>query len=142
MLAVKTYLSDQFDQDKEVRFKQVELQNDLLDLFIDVPVIGPPRVRHQISSVRSFSHKSWRYFVDQEFIRGKDDEGIGCAAMLLDPHFQSDCPLVVLEGAPGQGKSTIAQYVTQLHRTRLLNRQLPKIIPISTSNSRCAALQD
>ena len=129
MLAVKAYLSDQFEQDKEVRFKQVELQNDLLDLFIDVPVIVPPRVRHQSSSVHRFRHKSWRYLVDQEFIRGTDDEEIGCAAMLLDPLFQSNFPLVVLEGAPGQGKSTIAQYVTQLHRMRLLNRPLPKDHP-------------
>ena len=129
MFAVRAYLSDQFEQDKEVRFKQVELQNDLLDLFIDVPVTAPPGVRYLVSSVRRSRHISRRYLVDQDFIRDTDDEGFGCAATLLDPRFQRNFPLVVLEGAPGQGKSTIAQYVSQLHRMRLLNRPLPEDHP-------------
>jgi hypothetical protein len=36
--AIRAFVRDQFDRDTEVRFKQVELQNKLLDLFIDVPV--------------------------------------------------------------------------------------------------------
>ena len=130
MLAVRAHLSDQFEQDKEVRFKQIELQNDLLDLFIDVPVIVvPPRVRSHIPSVRHLRRLGRRYVVDQEFTRETDDEEIGCAATLLDPRFQNEFPLVVIEGAPGQGKSTIAQYVSQLHRMRLLNRPLPEDHP-------------
>ena len=42
------------------------------------------------------------------------------AATLLNPTFQEDVPQVVLEGAPGQGKSTIAQYLCQIHRIRIL----------------------
>ena len=42
--------------------------------------------------------------------------------MLLDRQFQEAAPSVVLEGAPGQGKSTLAQYVCQVHRARLLSR--------------------
>ena len=122
--AIATYLSDQFKQDKEVRFKQVELQNNLLELFIDVPVFIPRRGRHQGRSVRRFRHLSRHYAVDQEFT-GEEEEQIGCAATLLEPLFQREFPLVVIEGAPGQGKSTIVQYVSQLHRMRLLNHQFP-----------------
>ena len=106
-LAITAYLSDQFERDKEVRFKQIELQNDLLDLFIDVPVTAHARHRNHVSYLGHFRHLSRRYVVDQEFTRDPDDEDIGCAETLLDPRFQSDFPLVVLEGAPGQGKSTM-----------------------------------
>ena len=37
--AIKAFVRDQYDIDQEVRFKQIELQNRLLDLFIDVPVL-------------------------------------------------------------------------------------------------------
>ncbi len=36
--AVRAFLKNQYDLDEEVRFKQVELQNRLLDLFVDVPI--------------------------------------------------------------------------------------------------------
>jgi hypothetical protein len=36
--AIRAYVAAQYDDDKEVRFKQIELQNKLLDLFIDVPL--------------------------------------------------------------------------------------------------------
>src|SRR5690606_16765548 len=47
LTTIKMFLRDQFTADEEVRFKQVELQNKLLDLFVDVPLIirGGPRRR-------------------------------------------------------------------------------------------------
>ena len=36
--AIRAFLRHQYDMDEEVRFKQIELQNKLLDLFIDVPL--------------------------------------------------------------------------------------------------------
>jgi hypothetical protein len=36
--AVRAFLRTQYESDEEVRFKQVELQNKLFDLFIDVPI--------------------------------------------------------------------------------------------------------
>lgn len=38
--AIRTFVRAQYEDDEEVRFKQVELQNKLLDLFVDVP-LGP-----------------------------------------------------------------------------------------------------
>src|SRR6266478_7069357 len=56
-------------------------------------------------------------FVLTEQFRGK--RGPGAASFLLASPF---LPFVVLEGAPGQGKSTITQYVCQVHRMRLLDK--------------------
>ena len=36
--AMKAFLRSQYRQDQDIRFKQVELQNRLLDLFVDVPI--------------------------------------------------------------------------------------------------------
>ncbi|MFF8944524.1 NACHT domain-containing protein [Streptomyces sp. NPDC014864] len=46
----------------------------------------------------------------------------GAAKVLLDNQFTSQCPYIVLEGAPGQGKSTLSQYLAQLQRLRILDR--------------------
>jgi hypothetical protein len=35
--AISTFMTDQYGEDVEVKFKQVELQNKLLDLFVDLP---------------------------------------------------------------------------------------------------------
>lgn len=44
----------------------------------------------------------------------------GASELLLDPTFAEHNPIIVLEGAPGQGKSTLAQYLMQIHRSRIL----------------------
>lgn len=49
--AITTFLIDQHARDEEVRFKQVELQNRLLDLYVDLPV----NVSHDHGSERSRS---------------------------------------------------------------------------------------
>ncbi|MFD1829166.1 NACHT domain-containing protein [Streptomyces desertarenae] len=46
----------------------------------------------------------------------------GAADLLLDSDFTDQIPCVVLEGAPGQGKSTLSQYLAQLQRLRILDR--------------------
>jgi predicted NACHT family NTPase len=60
-----------------------------------------------------------------------DETPIGAATFLLNPTISSQIPRVVLEGAPGQGKSTLAQYICQVHRMRLLRMtvQLRSIPP-------------
>ena len=49
---------------------------------------------------------------------------IGAATALLDPDLQEQFPAVVIEGAPGQGKSTLVQYLCQVYRLRLLKRDM------------------
>ena len=49
---------------------------------------------------------------------------VGAATWLLHPLTQTNSRFIVLEGAPGQGKSTITQYVCQIHRMRLLGEPM------------------
>jgi hypothetical protein len=137
--AIRAFLRTQYQMDEDVRFKQVELQNKLLDLFIDVPISfrGPVQTPQQLhdffsrwrskedgnledegeewsdleSDVRGYRSSDGRFIVQGKF---------EAASLLLSDAAQYGLPRVVVEGAPGQGKSTIAQYVCQVHRMRLL----------------------
>lgn len=134
--AVSAFLADQYDEDVDVKFKQVELHNKLLDLFVDLPFRltchmeeGPLKEFVFNSpyelSVRSDSGPGMYVIEDRSESQG------GTATVLL-----SDLPAkllgqVIVEGAPGQGKSTLAQYICQVHRIRWLDRgsdlaQLPE----------------
>lgn len=147
--AIRAFVSEQFDADQVVKFKQVDLQNRLLDLFIDVPA-SPPLIAVNGKKVMKYYHlneyiayKSRSIFSAQSgsentslddqrlaYINGRDRSYVGAATLLLHPIIQKEVPWIVLEGAPGQGKSTITQYLCQVHRMRLfgadeVKKQLP-----------------
>lgn len=138
---IKRFLRDQYEIDLQVRFKQVELQNDLLSLFIDVPVSyqggGPKQNLGQVLSMVSANlnrQKGTESRAPREVYASlpgmpseywhvtPKHEPTGAASFLLHPIAQSLATRVVLEGAPGQGKSTIVQYISQIHRMRLLGK--------------------
>ena len=123
---IRAFVRDQHDREQEVRFKQVELQNQLLDLFIDVPVVirdKPIRRSPGRREYRAFHLIAREMQIETEY-PGSREPAVGAATMLLHPIIQEHIPRIVLEGAPGQGKSTIAQYVCQLHRQRLLGESV------------------
>ncbi|MCE9596728.1 MAG: NTPase (NACHT family)-like protein [Spirochaetia bacterium] len=117
--AIKAFLRDQFQRDTEVRFKQVELQNKLLDLFIDVPLNFRDGASKEMQHRRHLF--TFSAIANQIGRNSGVDEGTGAATLLLHSATQEHLKRTVLEGAPGQGKSTIVQYVCQIHRSRILN---------------------
>src|ERR1039457_219138 len=129
--AIRAFLVQQYSTDEQVRFKQVELQNDLTDLFVDVPVAfresGSDHRQARlfqgiVSSLvpRTIEPDDAQLPTYEYDYRHHGEAPIGSATLLLDPQFQARLPHIVLEGAPGQGKSTITQYVCQVHRMALL----------------------
>lgn len=135
---IKALIQDQFATDQLVKFKQIELQNRLLDLFIDVPVsLSNSDFLEDKKKKKSHSSRSTFYQIrkdvahsNSQLINESSDKQIGAATLLLHPLIQNNIPCIVLEGAPGQGKSTITQYICQVHRMRLLNQEdLSKTIP-------------
>lgn len=116
--AVKAYLSDRYRADDGVRFEQVDLDGPTVDsLFVDVPIaVGPSsRVAELVSAIVEGAPG------DQEDV--PDSSGVvvaGGAQTLLNPAWQANALIV---GGPGQGKSTLLQYVCQFHRSRLLERE-------------------
>ena len=142
--AITAYLAEQHDEDGQVRFKQVDLLEDLLDLFVDIPAsVAPDRKQGPTSGGdHEFLHNLWDRLEDSSSKRRGIDraprnirfihqrEGIyeyPATDLLLDSEFQERMPLVVIEGAPGQGKSTITQYLCQVHRMRLLDMETSRL---------------
>ena len=135
--AIRACVRDQFEREKEVRFKQVELQNELLNLFIDVPVTMPdssgskPQQRTASTIFRAIAQETTTEPSMREYRVRPELLTAGAATLLLHPLAQRYLHRVVIEGAPGQGKSTIVQYICQIHRRRILNENIndPRIPP-------------
>lgn len=123
MRAVRAFVAEQYRRDSEVKFRQVDLANSLLALFVDVPSDLNALV-HGVQSRRRPSAALWKVLTrtDSEatYVDPRRERLAPTADLLLDSDFQAEAPRVVLRGAPGQGKSTLAQYVCQIHRARLL----------------------
>jgi hypothetical protein len=152
--AIRAFLRDQFEEDSEVRFKQIDLRTALLDLYVDVPIIP---ASNSSQSYRRFKIEKLAYCYEQLLAQksasGKADIGDGefrqdamqshyregqtldAAEFLFSSLTQKLVPALVIEGAPGQGKSTIAQYICQVYRSRFLASATNTELAYRKSNS-------
>jgi len=120
---IRAYLVDQYEIDNEVKFKQIDLQNRLLELFTDVP-IRTKKINTKNKSLRNSLNILGQNYGNEEFYLIDDNIGSWNAAeFILHPKVQSEIDKILLEGGPGQGKSTISQFICQVHRVRLLRKQ-------------------
>ncbi|MFC8198723.1 NACHT domain-containing protein [Streptomyces sp. NPDC057298] len=104
---VMKVLAAQWEEDSKVKFKQVELTTySLEDLFIDVEA---SRVSHP--GTLPGRHP-------EQLELGEDPDELAGAAQYL---LRTRRPYTVVRGEPGQGKSTLSQYVCQRHRAVYLN---------------------
>ncbi|MFD0634814.1 hypothetical protein ACFQ9X_28010 [Catenulispora yoronensis] len=97
-------MATQWREDSRVKFSQVEMDGvSIVDLFIDVHLsVG----KHQPVS---FGYR------EQE-IADEAQESLNAIDYLLRPYIRR----AFLLGVPGQGKSTLGQYLCQIHRAALL----------------------
>ncbi|MFJ5233156.1 NACHT domain-containing protein [Kitasatospora sp. NPDC088391] len=104
-LVVKV-IATQWEEDAKVKFKQAELtSHDLTDLFIDV------------EAVRTSQALSTRGLQMAEL----GQENLGGAARYL---LSAKQPFTLVKGEPGQGKSTLGQYLCQIHRAAFLKERV------------------
>ncbi|MFG6535699.1 NACHT domain-containing protein [Sulfitobacter sp. 1A16787] len=140
--AITAYFAQQYSADRDVKFKQVDLTRRLTDLFVDLP-IGP-------KLARTSEDREHRYVVENpetiaEYAQslrndrpydfgesGRNAQTTQAGTFFLHMPFFSGVSRVVLEGAPGQGKSTVTQYICQINRLRLLKKssELEKVIDL------------
>ena len=129
--ALRSYIATQHNDDQDVKFKQVELQNRLLDLFVDSPIARTGHQASRRSKWDSVPREGTAEYIFQDdagviyedgqarrFYRG--GKGLNAAEFFLGLSIEHGVTGFVLEGAPGQGKSTITQYLCQVNRIKLL----------------------
>lgn len=128
----KAYLADQYEMDNEVKFRQIDLQNGIFDLFTDVPVQIKKMdeknkgLKRTLGTIEIGHHRKSHI---EDFFIFEESSNMGAAAFLLHPKVQSEIGKILLEGGPGQGKSTISQYICQVHRARLLGKTADLRLP-------------
>jgi hypothetical protein len=98
----------------------------MLDLFVDLPaqMMASPGVSEEQHN------RDWRQYIEDENLgtpspedeRGPEDCFVGAIELLVKNSFAKRVERLVVEGAPGQGKSTITQYLCQVNRYLLLGR--------------------
>lgn len=126
------YLAAQYSSESEVKFQQVDLRHQLIDLFVDLPVghkfplsdREPEFFAQNLpTDVRSYMDQLRFYDESYYYENGGPSEHAGLvAAFLLQMPLAIPAAHIVLEGAPGQGKSTVTQFLCQINRIRLLGK--------------------
>ena len=106
---IRQVAASQWDDDQRVKFSQVEVDRKrMVDLFVDVTaelVRSPDRAR----------------------AHGLYSNELGGAAHHL---LHTPMPFTLVRGAPGQGKSTLSQYICQVHRSAFIpESERPNALP-------------
>ena len=131
---LRSYMATQYISDREIKFKQVDLKRSLTDLFVDLPIglkrRETDRERRQYSPRSDMSRDFDSYLKQLDIIGEYDLENHNpfihsglAAAFLLQMPIVGGVSRFVLEGAPGQGKSTVTQFICQVNRLRLLKKE-------------------
>ncbi|MBK2451651.1 hypothetical protein, partial [Escherichia coli] len=120
----RLYMASQFVKEADVKFQQVQIQSKLAEIFTDTPLALArdkqpdienlycesailPSAIELLRNNRYYFHGGSTYFAADWLARSGPTHGV---------------QRLVLEGAPGQGKSTVTQYLCQLHRGRSLGK--------------------
>ncbi|BBY42055.1 NACHT domain-containing protein [Mycolicibacterium celeriflavum] len=106
---IRQVAASQWDDDQRVKFSQADVDRKrMVDLFVDVTaelVHSPERTR----------------------LRPRSSNDLGGAAHHL---LHTPAPFTLVRGAPGQGKSTLSQYICQAHRSAFMpESERPKTLP-------------
>ncbi|CRK56766.1 probable large ATP-binding protein [Alloactinosynnema sp. L-07] len=135
---IEAYLRTQYLTDDTLRFKQVEmLTTKLFDLYIDVPIRPvssaserqmltqkdgprPLSVPEQIAAMVGGRATGGR--TGHEVFDSTRATWAGAAELMSDQLQLEHVRRVVVEGAPGQGKTTLSQYLAQIQRARYLGK--------------------
>lgn len=136
ILALTSFLAEQYRLESKLRFEQADLPGSpLLDLFVDVGASDPNEPRgYSMSQTPLFDFDGNTYEIIESYQHSTIFDwamGDGAAKLLLADEIPSEFSKIVIEGAPGQGKSTLGQYICQVHRIKLLDKKhdLQKLSP-------------
>lgn len=114
---LRAYIGQQYNKDDQVLFEQVDLSGPSVDsMFVDVPFA----CRTDLAIAEVLQQIAEKHPPEYEALESAEGQVVtGSAQALLHPDWQGNALLV---GGPGQGKSTLLQYICQFHRARKLDK--------------------
>ena len=119
--SLKMAVDTQFRRDGVVRFKQINLETGLSKLFIDLD-INPSELRQYTMPQLTDSTEFFEHHEAVYYSYGRYGKSVSCIATLASE--ASGAPnRILLEGGPGQGKSTATQMLAQIYRSRLIGSE-------------------
>lgn len=138
---VQFYLSTSFERDQYARLDQAgETDPDrttlLRQVFVDLevrPRNGPQPRRLRRRQLALFEE---RERVAEDIHTSGEEKGLSA----MDCFLQEMWPMIVLIGGPGHGKSTLGQYLAQIHRATILRRE--EELNLSSPESSLANVQE
>jgi predicted NACHT family NTPase len=128
--AIRVAIGAQYLRDSLVKFKQIELEKSLTKLFVDLDVDLRflDGEEAQALAVENLNRKAG--FIPETFEINRYYYSYGylhhvplvSALGVLLSESSTSIRKILLEGGPGQGKSTITQMITQIYRSEVLLR--------------------
>jgi hypothetical protein len=128
--AIRVAVGAQYLRDSPVKFKQIELEKSLTKLFVDLDVDLRflDGEEAQALAVENLNRKAG--FIPETFEINRYYYSYGylhhvplvSALGVLLSESSTSIRKILLEGGPGQGKSTITQMITQIYRSEVLLR--------------------
>jgi len=134
--AIRLAVNHQYNQDSNVKFRQIELEQSLSKLFVDLDIdIRDLSKNAQMNLMTAFRQHEQLYLSEDDsdvpklyierqlrLRHSKYNSPLTALGILLDDNSQTSIRKLIMEGGPGQGKSTLTQMAVQIYRERLLGR--------------------
>jgi hypothetical protein len=124
--AIRAYMTAQYEDDQELKFKQTELRSSMTELFVDLPMresavelVDTDEV-HLARNLHRTNATRLAYYPTGHSSHG--DVYPNSAEYFINACTKGQLSRIVLEGAPGQGKSTVTQYICQVMRMKILGK--------------------
>ena len=113
-------VTQQYERDSQVKFRQIELAKRLLDLFVDLDValVLDDDMLPRAKPARFIPRTAMDFMAYNSELYRVHRTPKSALHLLLDDNLA--IPRILLEGGPGQGKSTITQMVAQIYREKFL----------------------
>jgi hypothetical protein len=143
--ALRIAINKQYDRDSKVKFRQIDLENDLSKLFVDLDVnlellsrgerakfLSAEFKRLRANSLEDLDNETadfWEKSYRQRILHNNNHLVSALGVLLCEvdnvgdlKDVEDSTSKILLEGGPGQGKSTITQMAVQIYRSQILGK--------------------
>jgi hypothetical protein len=129
--AVRIALGNQYEREVNVKFRQIDLEKSLFKLFVDLDVtsqyLAPEEQRELLLAEmyqglpdEPIQKRDDSIFSGHRYMPFEREHLVSAIGVLLNER-EALTRKIVLEGGPGQGKSTLTQMAAQIYRQRILD---------------------